>query len=102
MVRHDFWGGIRRGARRGRGSRGPVGWVAAVVLGGVWWCAALRLLAQPERSGPVEGLVVAGGWGLSLLPVHCVPWTRRPSRGRAWTRRLAARIWRGGGGVRGR
>ncbi|MFF4533634.1 hypothetical protein ACFY1P_30720 [Streptomyces sp. NPDC001407] len=95
MVRHDFWGGIRRGRGTGgrRRSRGPADWAAAVVLGGAWWCAAFRLLAQPERAGPVEGLVVAGGWGLSLLPVHCVPWTRRPARGPV--RRLVARVWRG-------
>lgn len=58
--------------------RGPVRWAVAVALGGVWWWAVLRLAAAPEQTGPVEGAFTAGGWGLSLLPVHC-----RPSRGRS-------------------
>ncbi|MFJ8888699.1 hypothetical protein ACIRJR_35620 [Streptomyces sp. NPDC102402] len=45
-------------------------WVPALVLGGVWWWAVLRLLLKPEHAGVVEGAVAAGGWGLSLLPVH--------------------------------
>ncbi|MEV6262005.1 hypothetical protein AB0M42_14810 [Streptomyces sp. NPDC051784] len=45
-------------------------WVPAVALGGVWWWAVLRLLVEPERAGLIEGAVAAGGWGLSLLPVH--------------------------------
>lgn len=45
-------------------------WVPALVLGGLWWWAVLRLALQPEQAGVVEGAVAAGGWGLSLLPVH--------------------------------
>ncbi|MFD3741841.1 hypothetical protein [Streptomyces sp. ISL-111] len=45
-------------------------WVPALVLGGLWWWAVLRLVLQPEQAGVVEGAVAAGGWGLSLLPVH--------------------------------
>ncbi|MFC8229298.1 hypothetical protein [Streptomyces sp. NPDC057287] len=45
-------------------------WVPALVLGGVWWWAVLRLFLRPEHAGVVEGAVAAGGWGLSLLPVH--------------------------------
>lgn len=45
-------------------------WMPALVFGGVWWWAVLRLLLEPEHTGMVEGAVVAGGWGLSLLPVH--------------------------------
>jgi hypothetical protein len=41
-----------------------------VALGGVWWWAVLRLAFVPEHTGFVEGAVAAGGWGLSLLPVH--------------------------------
>ncbi|MFF8606416.1 hypothetical protein ACF06X_10785 [Streptomyces sp. NPDC015346] len=41
-----------------------------LVVGGLWWWAVLRLVLVPERSGLVEGAVAAGGWGLSLLPVH--------------------------------
>jgi hypothetical protein len=43
---------------------------AGLVAGGLWWWAALRLLLVPGETGPVEGVVAAGGWGLSLLPVH--------------------------------
>ncbi|MFD5034632.1 hypothetical protein ACFWM0_30100 [Streptomyces sp. NPDC058405] len=42
----------------------------ALTLGGLWWWAVLRLALEPEHTGIVEGAVVAGGWGLSLLPVH--------------------------------
>ncbi|MET9095464.1 hypothetical protein ABZX72_25590 [Streptomyces cyaneofuscatus] len=45
-------------------------WIPALVLGGLWWWAVLRLVLQPEQAGAVEGAVAAGGWGLSLLPVH--------------------------------
>ncbi|MFE3942443.1 hypothetical protein ACFXPV_11330 [Streptomyces sp. NPDC059118] len=45
-------------------------WVPALVLGGVWWWAVLRLVLEPAHAGFVEGAVAAGGWGLSLLPVH--------------------------------
>ncbi|MFJ9622336.1 hypothetical protein [Streptomyces sp. NPDC101181] len=45
-------------------------WAPALVLGGLWWWAVLRLALQPEQAGLVEGAVAAGGWGLSLLPVH--------------------------------
>ncbi|WP_231626899.1 hypothetical protein [Streptomyces apocyni] len=55
----------------------------ALGLGAVWWWAVLRLAVVPERSGVVEGAVAVGGWGLSLLPLHCVP---KPAT-RAWRRR---------------
>nr|WP_030895028.1 hypothetical protein [Streptomyces sp. NRRL S-474] len=45
---------------------------AAVALGALWWCAVVRLLVVPE-AGVLEAVVAAGGWGLSVLPVHCVP-----------------------------
>ena len=41
-----------------------------LVAGGLWWWAVLRLLLVPGDAGIVEGAVAAGGWGLSLLPVH--------------------------------
>nr|WP_085212747.1 hypothetical protein [Streptomyces sp. Amel2xC10] len=51
------------------------GWIvrraAAVGLGAVWWWAAIRWAVAPD-AGALEGAVAAGGWGLSLLPVHCV------------------------------
>ncbi|MEU0009151.1 hypothetical protein ABZ079_34120 [Streptomyces sp. NPDC006314] len=49
-----------------------VRWGAALGLTAVWWWAVLRL-ALEEGAGLLEGAVAAGGWGLSLLPVHCVP-----------------------------
>ncbi|MFC8077219.1 hypothetical protein ACFUN8_17020 [Streptomyces sp. NPDC057307] len=42
----------------------------AIALGGLWWWAVLRLALAPEHAGVIEGAVAAGGWGLSLLPVH--------------------------------
>ncbi|MFJ3690565.1 hypothetical protein ACIPWB_22885 [[Kitasatospora] papulosa] len=54
-------------------------YIPALVLGGVWWWAVLRLLLEPEHTGLVEGAVAAGGWGLSLLPVH-VAAVVRPER----------------------
>jgi hypothetical protein len=50
-----------------------------LVVGGLWWWAVLRLALVPEHSGVVEGAVAAGGWGLSLLPVHATP-ARRTTR----------------------
>ncbi|MET8754186.1 hypothetical protein ABZW32_29390 [Streptomyces sp. NPDC004667] len=43
----------------------------ALAVGVLWWWAVLRLVLVPEGTGPVEGAVVVGGWGLGLLPVHC-------------------------------
>ncbi|MFF8957250.1 hypothetical protein [Streptomyces sp. NPDC014894] len=54
-----------------------------VVAGVMWWWAVLRLLFVPERSGLIEAAVAAGGWGLSLLPVHVTA-----HRGRGRVRRV--------------
>ncbi|MFF4490245.1 hypothetical protein ACFY0F_27770 [Streptomyces sp. NPDC001544] len=46
----------------------------AVLLGSgavLWWWAVVRLTLGD--GGVAEGTVVTGGWGLSLLPVHCAP-----------------------------
>ncbi|OXS34684.1 hypothetical protein [Streptomyces sp. XY006] len=51
----------------GWGSRG-----AALGLGVLWWWAVVRLVVTPG-AGALEATVAAGGWGLSVLPVHCVP-----------------------------
>ncbi|MFD8544416.1 hypothetical protein [Streptomyces sp. NPDC059649] len=56
--------------------------ISAALVGGLWWCAVLRLAFWPQAAGVVEGAVALGGWGLSLLPVHCVPWTGRNERRR--------------------
>ncbi len=52
-----------------------VRWGALLGLGAVWWWAVLRLALVPG-AGVLEGAVAAGGWGLSLLPVHCAPKAR--------------------------
>ncbi|MFF4081322.1 hypothetical protein ACFYZN_18215 [Streptomyces sp. NPDC001777] len=58
-------------------------WVPALVLGGVWWWAVLRLVLEPAHAGLVEGAVAAGGWGLSLLPVHVAAAARSAGMRRA-------------------
>ncbi|WTC68174.1 hypothetical protein OG865_09245 [Streptomyces anulatus] len=80
-------------------------WVPALVLGGLWWWAVLRLVLHPEQAGLVEGAVAAGGWGLSLLPVHVAsvvpvsPLGRLGGRGGrvCWARRARWGRWRSGG-----
>ncbi|WP_228983753.1 hypothetical protein [Streptomyces sp. DH12] len=54
--------------------------VSALVLGGLWWWAVLRLALVPEQAGIVEQAAAASGWGLSLLPVH-VTGAPGPARG---------------------
>ncbi|MER6633017.1 hypothetical protein ABT301_33160 [Streptomyces sp. NPDC000987] len=56
-------------------ARPAVRWGAVVGLGALWWWAVLRIALAPG-AGVLEGAVAAGGWGLSLLPVHCVPKAR--------------------------
>ncbi|MYQ46514.1 hypothetical protein GTW40_15860, partial [Streptomyces sp. SID4985] len=46
-------------------------WGAVLGLSAAWWWAAVRL-ALGEGAGVLEGSVVLGGWGLGVLPVHCV------------------------------
>ncbi len=80
--------GMGRLAVRGWGVRG-----AALGMGVLWWWAVLRLAVVPG-AGAVEAAVAAGGWGLSVLPVHCVP------KGRA-RGVLGAGRWRRAWGVWG-
>ncbi|MFC5854144.1 hypothetical protein ACFPZI_20755 [Streptomyces chlorus] len=52
-----------------------------------------RLLLVPD-AGVLEAAVAAGGWGLSLLPVHCMPKGRTEGAladGRWWW------AWKAGG-----
>ena len=66
---------------------------AVLALGAVWWWAVLRLALTPG-AGVLEGAVAAGGWGLSLLPVHCLPRGRAAGALEAGQWRAA---WRGTG-----
>ncbi|CAL9548230.1 hypothetical protein SUDANB58_04392 [Streptomyces sp. enrichment culture] len=61
-------------------------------VGALWWWAVLRLAVAPG-AGVVEGVVAAGGWGLSVLPVHCAPKER--AAGAVGTGRWR-RAWRAG------
>ncbi|MEU9244494.1 hypothetical protein [Streptomyces sp. NPDC048385] len=71
-----------------------VRWGAVLGLTAVWWWAVLRIV-YTGGAGALEGTVAAGGWGLSLLPVNCVPRSRAagalgPARWRtAWRSRGA-------------
>ncbi|MFJ4479273.1 hypothetical protein [Streptomyces xanthochromogenes] len=75
-----------------------VRWVPALAVAALWWWAVLRMALVPGQTGFVEGAMVAGGWGLSLLPVHVASAAtaraksgpdaaRRPRTTRAWRRR---------------
>ncbi|MET9495201.1 hypothetical protein [Streptomyces sp. NPDC006552] len=46
-----------------------------LIFGALWWWGVLRLAFAPD-AGTFEGAVAAGGWGLSLLPVHALPKAR--------------------------
>ncbi|WP_328750974.1 hypothetical protein OHT57_36215 [Streptomyces sp. NBC_00285] len=69
----------------------------ALGLGVFWWWAMARLLLAPD-AGVLEGAVAAGGWGLSLLPVHCVPKAR--AAGAVATGRWRQAWWVGRSGGR--
>jgi hypothetical protein len=78
-----------------------VRWGAALGFGALWWWSVLRLALVPD-AGVLEGAVAAGGWGLSLLPVHCMPKARAvgsTGSGRwrvAWQESRRRRAERGG------
>ncbi|MFD3678718.1 hypothetical protein [Streptomyces sp. NPDC058613] len=63
-----------------RSLRIPVAPALALTVGALWWWAVLRLVLAPAEAGTVEGAVAVGGWGLGLLPVHCVPGPVRKAR----------------------
>ena len=75
-------------------------WGLALGLCAVWWWAVLRLALTPH-AGALEGAVAAGGWGLSLLPVHCMPKARAVGAVAAGRWRAAWRgaVMPGGGGM---
>jgi hypothetical protein len=66
---------------------------AAVAGGALWWWAALRLVLAPERAGAAEAVMFAGGWGLSLLPVHVTAFRGRTGSGTGPVGRLGS-VWR--------
>ncbi|MEV4944648.1 hypothetical protein [Streptomyces sp. NPDC053755] len=68
---------------------------SGLAVGGLWWWAVLRLVLVPDRSGLVEGVVAAGGWGLSLLPVHVAASTSRRPGGRIRPGSAGPTAWRG-------
>ncbi|MEV8552973.1 hypothetical protein AB0L04_24555 [Streptomyces glaucescens] len=70
-----------------------VRWGAVLGLGAVWWWALFRVVVAAD-AGALEGALVAGGWGLSLLPVHTVSKAR--AVGAVGTGRWRA-AWRAGG-----
>ncbi|MEU9173119.1 hypothetical protein AB0D34_36010 [Streptomyces sp. NPDC048420] len=70
----------------------------ALGLGALWWWAVARLVLVPD-AGVLEGAVAAGGWGLSLLPVHCVAKARAVGAVGAGRWRQA---WRAGRSAEGR
>lgn len=74
-----------------------VRWAPALGLGALWWWAVLRLALVPG-TGAAEVVVAAGGWGLSVLPVHCAP--RERARG-AVGAGCWRRAWRAVRGARG-
>lgn len=78
-----------------KGRMGRIGrWGLALGAGGLWWWAVLRLAFTAE-AGVLEGAVAAGGWGLSLLPVHCVPKARAAgAAGSDQGMRRASEAWR--------
>ncbi|GHA83120.1 hypothetical protein GCM10010512_13170 [Streptomyces thermoviolaceus subsp. thermoviolaceus] len=78
---------MRLGAMAGPAVR----WGTVAGLGALWWWAVLRLLLTDD-AGVLEGAVAAGGWGLSVLPVHCMP--QSDERGRPGRRRRTAALIR--------
>ncbi|AQS67212.1 hypothetical protein [Streptomyces pactum] len=68
--------------------------LGALALGALWWWAVLRLALEPG-AGVLEGAVAVGGWGLSVLPVHCVPRRRAAGAVGAGRWRCALRGARG-------
>ncbi|MFJ8545681.1 hypothetical protein ACIRFH_27380 [Streptomyces sp. NPDC093586] len=73
---------------------------AALGLGALWCWAVLRLALVPG-AGAVEGAVAVGGWGLSVLPVHCAP--RRQAAGAVgagWWRRALRAVMRASASAR--
>jgi hypothetical protein len=92
--------GRRHGAARARTVRPPAGSVPAlprpgrtevrtglaVLVGALWWVAALRLGLRPGPGGGWQAAMLAGGWSLGLIPMHAVPVPRRGTISNGMTR----------------
>lgn len=69
-------------------------WIPVCAVAALW-CVAMAQAAMEIGGAAGVAAVVAGGWGLSVLPVHCVPKARaeeQTARARRAARRLVARI----------
>lgn len=64
--------------------RRPVVWVLCAVLSAATWALVLSGLLSGRGAAGV-GLLFAGGWNLTLLPVHARPWAARGDRHAART-----------------
>ncbi|WP_042386225.1 hypothetical protein [Streptacidiphilus melanogenes] len=59
--------------------RRPIVWVLCAVLSAGAWALLLAGLLTGRQAAGV-GLLFAGGWNLSLLPVQARPWVPRRRR----------------------
>ncbi|SEK85447.1 hypothetical protein [Streptacidiphilus jiangxiensis] len=67
--------------------RRPLVWALCAVLSAAAWALLLTgALTGRETAG--VGLLFAGGWNVSLLPVHARPWAARRDRHAAPTEQV--------------
>ncbi|MFD4986986.1 hypothetical protein [Streptomyces sp. NPDC058374] len=69
-------------------------WIPVCAVAALWCVAVARAALEIGGAAGVAA-VVAGGWGLSVLPVHCVPKARaqeQTARARRAARRMVARV----------
>lgn len=72
--------------------RRAVRWGMGLGFGAAWTWAVVRIVLGAD-VGALEGAVAAGGWGLSVLPVHCMP--KSSAAGAVGPQRWVA-AWRAG------
>jgi hypothetical protein len=72
---------LRALAHDGVRERDTATWAVASVLTLAWWAGLIWALRTGTSGAPATtAAVLAGGWSLSLLPVHCARRLRRPTR----------------------